>query len=70
VKYTLAVPVLILAYKFRSQRPPTPIVPGNAPAVIENDIISTDVYPLPSVALTAVPAFSVVTRFPAIVVPT
>ena len=59
----------MLAYKFRSQRPPVAIVPGNAPARIVNDIISTDVYPFPSVAETAVPAFSVVTRLPAIVDP-
>jgi len=45
------------------------MAPGKDPAAIVNDIMSTDVYPLPSVALTAVPAFSVVTRFPASVVP-
>jgi hypothetical protein len=59
----------MLAYKFRSQRPPVAIVPGNAPARIVNDIISTDVYPLLTVAVTCVPEFSVVMRFPAIVVP-
>ena len=69
VKYTLAVPVLILAYKFKSQRPPMAIEPGNAPTRIVNDIILTDVYPVFTVAFTAVPALSVVTRLPAIVVP-
>jgi hypothetical protein len=70
VKYTLADPLLILAYKFRSQRPPTAIELGNAPVRIVNDIILTDVYEVPSVALTAVPAFNVVIRSPGIVVPT
>jgi hypothetical protein len=62
----------MLAYIFRSQRPAIAILLGsapNVPAVILNDIMSTDVYPFPSVAATAVPEFNVVTRFPASVDP-
>ena len=69
MKYTVAVPALIPAYRFKSQSPDVAIAPGKDPTAILNHIISTDVYPLPSVALTCVPEFKVVTRLPAIVDP-